>query len=393
VRHVAVAVVALLSLLPSPARADIGKPWQVAVRVKVIGEQTSLGSGTVVASGTQFSYILTCAHIFSEATKDSQIVVDLFDGKMVDQQVHYKESFQAKVIDFDPDLDVGLVVISPRKLLPAAPVVPLGWLPAQNERLVATGCGSGEDSIIWSTNALRLTRVGKGNYVGLECSQEPRQGRSGGGLHRSDGRVCGVLDFGSDSTDSGIYAAPDSIHRLLKRCKLLELCTADPTQYQPGSAAPKAKPNPTAKPALPRPPSQPVTDPALQLGQPAEVATVPTPTPPAKGFDASDPMHWVAIGTIIGILLLACLIAARNPANRVQFSPMATAFHRPPPPTSEDVVTIYRDYERRILTLEEHKRQEREKTARDEADLVKAEEARLRVIAEEATPAEAAPKA
>jgi hypothetical protein len=221
------------------AAAPNPKPWETVVRIKVHGNGSiGFGSGTIIHSTPQESIILTCAHIFKlegrqqapPAKFPREIAVDLFDGTLRGQQVHYaQETYPGKAIDYDFTRDVGLIRIRPGRKLPAARVVPAHWKPRERMLMTTVGCSEGRDATAWNTTIIRPSMQGSltGNpqYEAIECVTAPKQGRSGGGLFTSDGYVAGVCDFAEPRGNRGLYATPTSIYSILDRNKLA-LCYA-----------------------------------------------------------------------------------------------------------------------------------------------------------------------
>jgi thiol-disulfide isomerase/thioredoxin len=223
------------------------KPWETVVRIKVHGQGSiGFGSGTIIASTPEESIILTCAHIFKldgqqqapPARFPRAITVDLFDGVLRGQQVHYaNETYPGKAIDYDFTRDVGLIRIRPGRKLPAARVVPAHWKPQERMLMTTVGCSEGRDATAWNTTIIRPAMQGSltGNpaYEAIECVTAPKQGRSGGGLFTSDGYIAGVCDFAEPRGNRGLYATPTSIYHILDHNKL-SLCYAPVrTQSQP----------------------------------------------------------------------------------------------------------------------------------------------------------------
>jgi hypothetical protein len=210
------------------------KPWETVVRIKVHGQGSiGFGSGTIIYSTPEESIILTCAHIFklegrqqaAPAKFPRPISIDLFDGNLRGQQVHYaNETYPGKAIDYDFTRDVGLIRIKPGRKLPAARVVPKHWHPKERMLMTTVGCSEGRDATAWNTTIVRPGMQGSlsGNptYEAIECITAPKQGRSGGGLFTSDGYVAGVCDFAEPRGDRGLYATPTSIYQLLDRNRL-----------------------------------------------------------------------------------------------------------------------------------------------------------------------------
>ena len=221
------------------------KPWETVVRIKVHDASAiGLGSGTVIHSTPQESIIMTCAHIFKlqggrppkQASQfPRKITVDLFDGRLSgpEQMVHKVETVAAEALDYDFDLDVGLIRIRPGRRLPASRVVPASWRPEVRMPMITVGCSEGHDATTWETTisqpSVRLVRPA--NYEAIACKRAPKQGRSGGGLYTPDGYLAGVCDFAEPRGNHGLYASPRSIHNLLDRNRLTAL-------YAPASSRP-----------------------------------------------------------------------------------------------------------------------------------------------------------
>src|SRR5262249_26049288 len=136
------------------------------VRIRVLARSSfGVGSGTVIHSTPKESLILTCAHIFKldgqrQTTPDRfprKVMIDLFDGKLHGQkpaQVHFVETVEGRVVDYDFSLDVGLVQIQPGRRLPAARVVPSHWEPQRRMHMYTVGCSEGHDTTAWDTMIL-----------------------------------------------------------------------------------------------------------------------------------------------------------------------------------------------------------------------------------------------
>lgn len=215
------------------------KPWETVVRIKVYnGNSVGFGSGTVIHSTPEQSLILTCAHIFkTDGGKNyppskfpNKITIDLFDGKLKGEKKNQlsctEEGIPGKAVDYDFGTDVGLIVFKPGRRLPASRVVPPHFEPKQRMHMYTVGCSEGRDATAWDTLITRPpTRMLKGNdeHLAIECATAPSQGRSGGGLYTDNGFVAGVCNFAEPQGNRGLYAAPESIYRLLDRNKLATL--------------------------------------------------------------------------------------------------------------------------------------------------------------------------
>jgi hypothetical protein len=221
-----------------PATFANPHPAETVVRIKIMGpHSTGFGSGTIIHSTPEQSLILTCAHVFklegcrqaSPAEFPRKIVIDLFDGKLrgtKPAQVGYLESVEGKALDYDFDLDVGLIRIRPGRKLPASRVVPTRWEPRSPMNMLTLGCSEGNDATAWPTKILNPRMHGlSGNpaYEAIACWNAPKQGRSGGGLFTADFYIAGVCNFAEPRGNHGLYAAPRSIYQILDRNKLVAL--------------------------------------------------------------------------------------------------------------------------------------------------------------------------
>jgi thiol-disulfide isomerase/thioredoxin len=214
------------------------KPWETVVRIRVLARgSVGFGSGTVIHSSPGESLILTCAHIFKlEGQRQAppqrfprKIMVDLFDGKLHGDhpaQVHYVESLEGQAVDYDFNVDVGLIRIRPGRRLAAARVVPAHWQARAKMLMMTVGCSEGQDATAWETvvqNPQMHGLSGNPAYQAIECRIAPKQGRSGGGLFTTDGYIAGVCNFAEPQGDHGLYATPRSIYSVLDRNKLTAL--------------------------------------------------------------------------------------------------------------------------------------------------------------------------
>ncbi len=190
-------------------------PIASSVRVRVKDASgTNFGSGTIIASKPGRAYVLACGHIFRDVDKAITVEIDVFTGKKL-------ETFAGTVVRYDLTAEVGLVSISPEKILPVAKIATLEHPPAQGDRVFSVGCGGGEPPAIE-----KLEIKGLNLYRGpdtVECTGVPKQGRSGGGLFNSAGRIIGVCFAADPERDRGIYAGLKPIHKLLDEAELSSL--------------------------------------------------------------------------------------------------------------------------------------------------------------------------
>ena len=218
-------------------------PWQTVVRIKIhtSNSEWAFGSGTIISSNADETIILTCAHIFRlkgrAQPKDPRdfpvpISVDLFDGQLTGRQPAMvrcsEKDVVGQAIDYDFTNDVGLIRIKPGRRLPASRVVPPDWQPKTGMTMFTVGCSHGNDATAWDTKILdphvSMSNTGtKQSFATIKCANQPKEGRSGGGLYTTDGYVAGVCDFADPSEHVGLYAVPEAIHRILDRNQMMAL--------------------------------------------------------------------------------------------------------------------------------------------------------------------------
>lgn len=206
--------------MPSVSVADAVQRAQAAtVRLRVHdGNGHGAGTGTIIDSHGEEALVLTCGHLFRDTKGQGRIEVDLFFGgetKTVDGQL----------IDYDADdRDIALVAIRPGFPIQAVKVVNPSDLPVAGDAAFSFGCDRGADPTRRDT---RVTGVNKYNQEknasNLEIAGAPIDGRSGGGLFDTAGRLIGVCNAADYEGDVGIYAGPGSVHWQLDRIQLSRL--------------------------------------------------------------------------------------------------------------------------------------------------------------------------
>lgn len=211
-------------------------PLASSVRVRISsGDGVNYGSGTIVHSQKGRTVILTCGHIFRDLDPEAKIEVDVFTAGKA-------ETYVGKSMGFDLEGDVGLLAIATDSPLAASPMA--ADEVRKRQSVYSIGCGGGDPPSREDVHVTALNR-----YLGpdnVECTGEPLQGRSGGGLFNADGDVVGVCVACDPRDKRGLYAGLKVIHELLREHGLAELV--------PESAAGEpalAKTAPEAKVAAP----------------------------------------------------------------------------------------------------------------------------------------------
>lgn len=200
-------------------------PLASSVRVRIEGQDgVNYGSGTIVSSQPGRTVILTCGHIFRELKTNAKIEVDVYNGTEA-------ETFVGKTIGYDLEGDVGLLSIATDTPLAASAIAPTSDEVRVRQGVYSIGCGGGEPP---SREDVYVTALNR--YLGpdnIECTGQPLQGRSGGGLFNTDGDVVGVCVAVDPRDKRGLYAGLKVIHGLLKQHDLTDLIPESPLPADP----------------------------------------------------------------------------------------------------------------------------------------------------------------
>jgi hypothetical protein len=210
----------------------------IARLVVVSGATRSYGTGTLIASDSTHSWVLTCAHLFS--SRPESITVRFPDGRQ----------FPAQLVGLDRTWDLALVQIPAVNL----PPVPLANNPPQVGQWL-TACGYGPEGLYrCSRGPLRgyVAVHSGGTFETLNIATSVRQGDSGGPVFDASGALVGVI-WGSDG-QTVVATFCGRIRQFLR--KFLPSWQSSP----PTSPIPEPAPDPLPQaPAPPPQPSSPVT--------------------------------------------------------------------------------------------------------------------------------------
>ena len=208
--------------LPPANSAD---PLHLCVRIRVKDSLgVNFGSGTIIDSREGRTIVLTCGHIFRKLDERSVIDVDVFTGAK-------HETFVARLLKHDLEADVGLISIPTARPLPAAIVSGLTTAVSLNQHVFSVGCSGGDSP---TKRQHRVTALNR--YLGpdnIECSDVPVQGRSGGGLFDTNGRLVAVCIAADQRDQRGLYAGLKPIHELLDQTQLTHLYPQAQPRPQP----------------------------------------------------------------------------------------------------------------------------------------------------------------
>jgi len=208
----------------SSAAPDVAKMLSSSVRIRVKDSNgVYFGSGVVIDSAPGKTLVLTCGHILRDAKQESRIEVDVFNGKR-------SRTYRGSIVKSDLDADVGLVAVATPSAVPVSPVASVDDTVRPRDAVVSIGCSEGE---LPSVEQLRVTVLNR--YLGpdtIECTGVPGQGRSGGGLFTTRGRVVGVCTNADPRESRGVYAGLKPIHDLLRSAGLDDLIPAEAKNHR-----------------------------------------------------------------------------------------------------------------------------------------------------------------
>lgn len=193
------------------APAASADPMQASTRLRVKDAGgMNFGSGTIIESRVGRTVILTCGHIFRQLGAEGIVEVDVFlrgQKKPI--------TYVGKVIQFDLETDIGLVAIPTSQRVSATPLASIDQPLLVGDSLFSIGCGGGD---LPTREAVEVTAVNK--YTGpenIECTGEPIQGRSGGGLFRGK-ELVGVCIAADPKDRRGVFTALGPIYSLIEKC-------------------------------------------------------------------------------------------------------------------------------------------------------------------------------
>lgn len=202
----------------SPTETDLLVQSSVRIRVEDAAGH-SFGTGTIIDTRSGQALILTCGHIFRDSNGKGPISVDLYTSGS-------PTTVQGNLIEYDLDLDLALISIQPGQPVRATPVAGPGYSVTRGQSVTNIGCNNGQNPTARKTQVTQIDR-----YAGapnVEAAGAPVQGRSGGGLFDSEGRLIGVCFAADEKDDEGLYSAAASIHSLLDRHGLSDIYRRTP---------------------------------------------------------------------------------------------------------------------------------------------------------------------
>jgi S1-C subfamily serine protease len=213
----------------APGKAPARRPDVVRATVQIRSGDRR-GSGTVIASSPDETWILTAAHVVSPPTA-TKVELHRFNlGYSGARDTGLTEGggwprlVSATVAAVDPGGDVAILLVRGMTALPfVARLDPDAAEPAPGETLTSVGIDRALHLTRWATTIKGWASIDVGRGGGPRrftvITRPPEHGRSGGGLFRPDGTVVGVCTGRVEAHGAqrlGIFASVESIRRLLK---------------------------------------------------------------------------------------------------------------------------------------------------------------------------------
>ncbi|MEM0465834.1 MAG: serine protease [Candidatus Pacearchaeota archaeon] len=189
------------------------------VRIKGRDPQgMSVGTGTIIGIKGDSAYVLTAGHLFRENSGRYPLQIDVFDSNS--NQV---KSITGQLINYDLKNDIALVRIPVFEGITTAKVAGKDYVPKVGEGIFSVGCTFGQNPSCSSGNIVSIDRYS--NFPNIETKEIPgaEQGRSGGGLFNSEGKLIGVLSAKDPVEREGLYGSLKLIHDYLDRLGLFDL--------------------------------------------------------------------------------------------------------------------------------------------------------------------------
>ncbi|MFW6169593.1 MAG: trypsin-like peptidase domain-containing protein [Planctomycetota bacterium] len=212
---------------------------QATVRLRVADETGySRGTGTIIDSHNGEALVLTCGHIFRESGGKGDIQVDLFAPGS-------ESSISGELLAYECQArDFGLLSIRPDVPVTPVQVATPDCHPREEQEVFSVGCDQGDDPSVRTSTISAIDR-----YMGppnIEIHGSPVDGRSGGGLFTSDGRLIGICNAADLQEDRGIYAGLPTVHLALDQIGQRAVYLNQPSEPQVAAGGDQASPDPAA---------------------------------------------------------------------------------------------------------------------------------------------------
>ncbi len=185
------------------------------------GRTRTFATGTVIRSVPGETLVLSCSHLFERVSRRARTAIEFYGASD-------SPALSSELVARDPDADVSLLRVSTERVFPTALIASPQFTLAPGKSAISVGCDNGQPA---SVRRMRITAVNR--YHGaptIECSGEPVEGRSGGGLFNEFGELIGVCLARDPAEKRGIYGGLAAVHRLLDRQGLAALYQAKPAE-------------------------------------------------------------------------------------------------------------------------------------------------------------------
>lgn len=200
---------------PSSAPEELALNATVRLRVED-AEGFSFATGTIIHADGNEALVLTCGHVFRESQGKGIITADW------NWNTSKPVSFPGKLIVYDADrIDVALLSIRCGQAMPVARLAPRQENLYVEQPVFSLGCDHGEPPTIRHTQLKRSALYN--NARKFEIYGRPVDGRSGGGLFTTDGKLVGVCNAAAVDYDEGIYSALDNVYEMIEKSNLIAL--------------------------------------------------------------------------------------------------------------------------------------------------------------------------
>ncbi|MFO7905891.1 MAG: trypsin-like peptidase domain-containing protein [Planctomycetota bacterium] len=255
-----------------PSKEAQQRVLQATVRLRVADATGySRGTGTVIDVHKGEALVLTCGHIFRESGGKGDIQVDLFASGSQSSVSGHLLAHECEERDF------GLVSIRPDVPVTPVQVATPDCRPRQGQPVFSVGCDQGDDPTVRSSTISAINR-----YVGppnIEIHGSPVDGRSGGGLFTSDGRLIGICNAADLQENRGIYAGLPTVHLALDQIGQQAIYLDEPSEPKVASSGHQDSPDPPAATGTNQPAaSTPITpashEPPSASPQPSEMICI-----------------------------------------------------------------------------------------------------------------------
>ena len=184
----------------------------------------SFATGTTIRSVPGETLVLTCAHLFEGVSSTYKLAVEFY-------ALPGHAGLPGELAARDQAADLAIVRVATPQVLPVAAVAPPRFTPSIGLPAASVGCDNGNPATVRTMQVAAVDR-----YLGastIECTGQPVQGRSGGGLFNQAGELIGVCSAADPAEQRGIYVGLSAVHALLERQGLTAL-------VKPGSGKPAA---------------------------------------------------------------------------------------------------------------------------------------------------------